>query len=180
MIVALLSAGIFAAGLMIIHAAPQPAGLSDLISGYRSWHKVNPVPINMSAQVSMLCIGPPSWNTPPNPHDPKFFTVYVNPIGERAMLAAGTTRFPSGAVIVKEKLASRKATTPELLTVMVKRDKGFDSKNGDWEYFTADGGAKRTSQDNKALCQSCHAKDKDDDFVFRSYVVVAKQPKRWP
>ena len=36
-------------------------------------------------------------------------------------------------------LPSKESTSPELLTVMIKREAGFNSDNGDWEYMSLDG-----------------------------------------
>jgi hypothetical protein len=160
-------AGAAAAGVFAFRALPSH---SDRIAGYRSWHKVNAKPINMEPYLRALCAGPQKWNLGNNPHDPKFFTVYVNPVGKAAMLSKSVQTFPIGSVIVKEKLPSLKKGAPELLTVMVKRERGFDTKNGDWEYFTADGKAKETSTENVAKCQSCHSGVRSNDYVFRTYV----------
>ena len=154
---------------------PAPThSLADLIRGYSSWKKVNPHPIHMEPSISALCVGAPSWHIG-NPHDPKFFTVYVNPLGARSMLKKGSTRFPVGSVIVKEKLPSEHSR-PELLTVMVKRSTGFDKSHGDWEYFTADGSGSQISQANVIACRSCHDVSRANDYVFRTYVRDTASP----
>jgi hypothetical protein len=177
-IVGLASAGclVIAGSLALTAEAKTPEKLDDLISGYRAWHKVNAKPIHMAPQIAMLCRGPASWQTHANPHDPKFFTVYVNKTGVAAMKKQGLTQFPAGSIIVKEKLPTESGQ-PELLTVMVKKEAGFDPKHGDWQYFTADGDGNKTSQDDVAKCQSCHEVTKENDYVFRSYVQGANQPQ---
>lgn len=145
--------------------------LGQLVSNYRKWHKVNGTPIHMEPFLSALCRGPMTWEQKDNPHDPKFFTVYVNDIGKTAMMSKGHSTFPLGSVIVKEKLPSKTSAKVEIMTVMVKRRKGFDAKNGDWEYFTTKGSGPETSQENVAVCQSCHQAAKEQDFVFRSHYV---------
>lgn len=67
--------------------------------------------------------------------------------------------FPVGTVLVKEKFDNPKGTgTPELLTVMVKREKGYNPACYDWEFLVLNGKAERVLERGKlARCQSCHA-----------------------
>jgi hypothetical protein len=160
-----LSLTAFAAG-MVVSRAPS---LAESIARYRSWYKVNPKPIHMAPALAVLCSAPVRWHSGNNPHDPKFFTVYVNAAGKQAMMSGKNSVFPAGSVIVKEKLPSEQGA-PELLTVMVKRERGFDSAHGDWQYFIANGRGQETSTDDVAKCQSCHEINKARDYVFRTYV----------
>ena len=66
--------------------------------------------------------------------------------------------FPVGTVLVKEKFNNPKGTgTPELLTAMVKREKGYNPACYDWEFLVLDGKAERILERGKlARCQSCH------------------------
>lgn len=143
--------------------------LGNLVANYKKWTKVNPKPVHMEPFIAALCRGPMSWETKENPHQPKYFTVYVNEKGKVAMFKSGPPTFPVDSVIVKEKLPSETSDQVELMTVMVKRAKGFDPKHGDWEYFTTRGVGPETSQDDVAKCQSCHESAKSNDYVFRSY-----------
>ncbi|HRF58526.1 MAG TPA: cytochrome P460 family protein [Fimbriimonadaceae bacterium] len=148
------------------------------IQGYRSWTKVNAKPVSMAPSVAVLCaaIPPPKWRDP-SPHIGKFFTVYVNATGRTAMLSDETKPFPVGTVIVKEKvpavgqdvLKQTPGTKVELLTVMIKRDKGFDPGNGDWEYFAVSGDAKAVISKDVKHCQDCHRSQKSSDYVYRDY-----------
>jgi hypothetical protein len=169
-----LGAMTLAAGIAFLPA--RTPTLSDTIAGYRKWHKINDRPIHMAPQLALLCSAPPKWHSDDNPHNPKFFTVYVNATGEGSMLSKKSIPFPVGSVIVKEKLPSANGS-PELLTVMVKRGRGFDAAHGDWQYFTADGSAKKTSTEDIAKCQSCHDASKANDYVFRTYVEGAPRPR---
>lgn len=101
----------------------------------------------------------------------KFVTVYVNEIGQRAMLHQRKPTFPQGSTIVKEKLAQPHSNTPELLTVMHKRERGYNPGGGDWEYLVLDGaGARVQAQGKLQNCQSCHTQWKGTDFVSRAYL----------
>ena len=77
---------------------------------------------------------------------------------------------PVGTVIVKEKLANVKDKNPVMCTVMRKREAGYDSAHGDWEYSVIDEKGKVTGQDVLDRCISCHEEQKSSDYVFRSYI----------
>ncbi|HWD37676.1 MAG TPA: cytochrome P460 family protein [Fimbriimonas sp.] len=162
---------------------------STLIKNYRSWKKVTEAPVDMSMALAASCIGPTRWDRSDNPHVPKAFLVYVNKIGEKAMMVSGKTIFPDGTVIVKEKYDRSDLTKgeshglvfyrtvkdgakPILLTVMAKKD-------GVWSYFAVDGSGKVIEGDS-ASCAKCHEANKENDFAFRSYVRGAPlAPRPW-
>ena len=142
------------------------APLND-ISQYKTWTLVNPTPVKMEFAVAQLCaaIGPQ------NPHRNKFISVYVNEIGKQAMTMQLTPRFPEGSVIVKEKLDSEGSQSPELLTAMVKREKGYNPKSGDWEYLVLDGTASKVTKRGKLMeCSRCHVAYQSTDYVTRTYL----------
>jgi hypothetical protein len=143
------------------------------IASYRTWTRVNAEPQLMPDQVSALCAAPvpARADAPTNPHRHKYLTVYVNDSGRKAMLEQKNPAFPQGSVIVKEKLSEKSSQTPELLTVMIKRDKGFNPANGDWEYMVVDGtGTNVSAQGKLENCQSCHSAKPGTDYVFRTYL----------
>ncbi len=142
------------------------------IEGYKNWTKVNVEPQLMPARVAVLCADATGNNKDLNgPHQSKYFTVYVNDIGRQAMLEQSNPKFPEGSVIVKEKLPDQKSLTPELLTMMIKRKKDFDSANGDWEYLVTDAtGAKIERRGNLQNCQACHVASQKTDYIFRTYL----------
>ena len=146
------------------------------IEGYKSWTKVNSTPQLMPERVAISCS---LWLSPKrvvvdgetNPHRDKYFTVYVNDIGRRAMLEQKNPKFPEGSVIVKEKLPDETSQTPELLTVMIKQKKGFNPESGDWEYMVVDGtGTKIEGRGNLQNCQACHFANEKTDYIFRTYL----------
>lgn len=144
------------------------------ISGYKNWTKVNPKPLRLPTPLDALCrmpMGRDLIETSANPHRQKYFTVYVNDIGRRAMMKEKTPKFPKGSVIVKEKSVSEDGTSPELLTVMIKQKKGFNRATGDWEYMVVSGaGTKIEGRGNLENCQSCHIHNKQTDYIFRTYL----------
>jgi cytochrome P460 len=157
-----------------IAAAPFPDKSVKEIAGYRSWFKVNPTPEVMQVRTAALCAAPggvPKTFGPTNPHHEKYITVFVNEVGRKAMMEQANPSFPEGSVIVKEKLSNKSSETPELLTVMIKRGKGFNSESGDWEYMVVDGsGTKIEAQGKLENCQGCHQANPQMDYVFRTYL----------
>lgn len=135
----------------------------------------------MTPAIAMSCIGPSTWDLPPNPHTPRMFKVYVTPNAKEALLSPGKKPFPVGSMIVKEKFVrpegeetwSRvklpKDAKPELLTAMVKRSKGFDPKNGDWEFLVLSGDARKSTNEGLKHCGSCHQNRKAQGYVFGGY-----------
>lgn len=151
----------------------KPSEINE-IHGYRAWTQVNPQPVLISPQVSILCaapLPPPPTDDSRSPHVRKLITVYVNDLGRHAMMNELKPTFPVGSVIVKEKLSPDKKDAPELLTVMLKRERGFNPSGGDWEYMAVNGEA--TKIEARGLlesCQACHASMKATDFIYRSYL----------
>jgi hypothetical protein len=140
------------------------------IGNYKSWTRVNPEPQLVGAVISALCAAPTA-KIQMNPHDNKFITVYVNKIGSHAMMEEKTPHFPEGSVIVKEKLKAADSTTPELLTVMIKREAGYNPDNGDWEFLVMDGKAEKVQASGRLEnCQACHQQEKATDYVSRRYL----------
>lgn len=109
-------------------------------------------------------------------HEDIFASVYVNPVGHAAFVSERPTEFPEGSVIVREKISGKQLLTPELLTVMVKRAKGFNTAGNDWEYMVLAGaGSLVLSRGKLGSCHSCHSQKRETDFVFRHSL-----PKREP
>ena len=150
---------------------PVVEGIS--VAGYKQWKKVNPEPYNADILTWTSCtriVFSPKINVS-DPHMNKYISVFVNPEGETAMTEQKKMKFPVGSVIVKEKLTAYESLSPVLLTVMRKREKGYDPSAGDWEYAVFNGeGTQIQAQGKLQNCQKCHAKWKDQDFVSRAYL----------
>ena len=155
-------------------AAVDVGSDGSFIAGYKGWTRVNREPQNIPSRIAIQCAMPTreqlSWEEQ-NPHRDKFVVVYVNAIGRHAMLEQKWPRFPVGSVIVKEKLSTKESTSPELLTVMKKREAGYDPQKGDWEYFVFDGTGREMRASGKLeKCQGCHLDEKQTDYVSRRYI----------
>ncbi len=153
----------------------------DLIAGHKKWTRVNQEPQIVASRIAIQCSRPTLHETDlekGNPHRDKFVVVYVNDIGRLAMTEQKYPKFPQGSIIVKEKLTNKDSEAPELLTVMRKRESGYDAENGDWEYMVFDGPGKVLQANGKLEnCQGCHLQEKTTDFVSRRYIPYAKWEK---
>jgi hypothetical protein len=168
------------------NAAAPPSAEAKLpgVSKYRSWGAVNPEPYKVFPQTSMLCRSLTyaeqatllQRERKVNPHADYHIRVYVTPSAKEAFRWKNKD-LPVGTTVVKEKLPSATATTPELLTVMVKRKKGHDPKGGDWQYYVLDGtGTKILSDTRLKHCRDCHQERKAQGFLFRDYVTYGQRP----
>ena len=108
-----------------------------------------------------------------NPHEKgveTFARVYANALA-LTQLYAVSPRFPTGSIIVREKLTKPADDTPEMLSVMIKLEKGFSPKTNDWEFFILDGPGKKIKERQTAgSCLKCHAEAKPTDLVFKNYL----------
>ena len=154
-----------------------PLGVLDAVHGYQNWAKANPKPVRLMTGLDVLCRGLTQDEVEKyqkiSPHFQRYLTVYVNPIGQNAMMKGGT--FPFGSVIVKEKREEGNrldGNGPVVLsTVMIKREKGYNPACGDWEFAAMNPKATKTDGEGKLeSCMKCHQEVAKKDFVFRSYV----------
>ncbi len=149
------------------------------VAGYRQWTRVNAKPERVTSWIASLCRNPTVQEVKEeagNPHNDKYATVYVNNIGKRAMLQEKTAKFPPGSIIVKEKLTYATSKIPELLTVMRKRELGYDPSHGNWEYLVVDGtGTQVQVWGRLQTCQGCHANYRDEDYIDRSTLLSEAQ-----
>jgi hypothetical protein len=103
-----------------------------------------------------------------NSHAYTFGVAYANDGARRVMSGKDPGRFPAGSILVREKLLTPTATSPTVLVVMIKREKGFNPKANDWEFLTVSGDLKKIEKREKeGKCQACHASEAKNDFVFR-------------
>ena len=85
--------------------------------------------------------------------------------------------FVPGTVLLKEHYRNENGQpgAPESITLMIKREKGYDPTSGDWEYsqFDTNGNMmmEGNSQRNKIFhnCTKCHANVKERDYIFTTY-----------
>jgi hypothetical protein len=156
--------------------------------------RVTEKPLSMDAQVAALCRLPLPTDLPEaNPHRGHFVHVYVTP-GQEKTIRTGTGKYPEGTLIVKEKLPNPlsalgrpenesraletetgKARQPELFTVMLKREAGYNKECGDWEFMVVSGDARQILARGKLdSCIECHQQYKQTDYVTRLYPAEKK------
>ncbi len=96
-----------------------------------------------------------------------FGVVYANDLARVPISSASKSRFPVGSIIVREKLLKADDKEPELLAVMIKRERGYNPAGGDWSFLTVDGAMTRVQDlQKKGSCLDCHKSQRDHDFVF--------------
>jgi hypothetical protein len=99
-----------------------------------------------------------------------FGVVYANALAETEIVKENPN-FPVGSIIVREKNETAASLTPQIVIAMVKREKGFSEKTGDWEFFVFDGADLRsTLRETTGSCAACHARAEKTDWVFRDYL----------
>lgn len=99
-----------------------------------------------------------------------FGIVYANDLA-KAEIEKTNPQFPVGSIIVREKHLSAESETPETVIAMVKREKGFSKKTGDWEFFIFNGAdLKMQKRETKGDCAKCHVQAEKTDWVFRDYL----------
>jgi len=105
----------------------------------------------------------------PDDHNTTIGDVYAN---EKAgsNIYYNNPNFPVGSMIVREKY-SLLGTVPDTVIAMVKREAGFNAASGDWEFFVFDGrDLALKSRETVGSCSTCHARAKDTDWTFRTYM----------
>jgi hypothetical protein len=104
------------------------------------------------------------------PHNFTFGEVYANDLAKNE-IEKDTPNFPLGSIIVREKNLTSTSETPETVIAMVKREKGFSEKTGDWEFFVFDGkDLQMQKRETVGNCSACHSNAKESDWVFRDYL----------
>lgn len=121
---------------------------------------------------------------PKGPHADRRLSVFINPIGARVVKDLRQEKFPSGSVIVKEK-KSRSGSPAHAVGVMLKREQGYDSSVGDWEFmYLGAGEALIRGKEHTQSCADCHLGAASTDYVFGNYIVpgegYVEVPKRSP
>ena len=89
-------------------------------------------------------------------------------------------KYPVGTVILKESFLNEhsRPTNALLLSGMIKREKGYDPKYGDWEYFQSNKNGdiiafgNSTNKLVNTTCIDCHSNIEDKDFIFATHYSI--------
>ena len=134
------------------------ATTAEDFSDYASWQKANAETIT----------GDPS-GVLGNAHEGAsgLREIYVNSVGAAMFAANERGPYPVGTIVLKESFKSDSGAKGSLtgITVMVKREAGYDSENGDWEYLNVNSKMKIKAQGKMSMCISCHSAS-EDDYLF--------------
>ena len=82
-----------------------------------------------------------------------------------------------GTVLLKEHYENESGQLgkPKSITLMIKREEGYDPESGDWEYSQFDTNGKILMEGNSKRskifenCAKCHANIKERDYIFTTY-----------
>ena len=147
---------------------------------FPNWPTVTPKPIPVDPNIFLFCRPPiPDYETKAKTHGPHFkpfIIIRVNP--EAINTFKARKPLPVGSAVVKEKhdidLASG---PPHEYAAMIKREAGYDTAHGDWEYQYVVRGKPETITSGKlGSCIDCHANKADQDYLFRTYLPAAPPP----
>ena len=161
--------------------ANHKARTSSTWRGITRLRLVTNTPVEVNQQLATLCIGVQQGHVNEarkrsGPHALTAIRIFMNDLAYDAFHKAAAT-YPVGSIIVKEKrgvesflsTSSRsKATTPDGVGGMIKRDSGYDPEHGDWEYFYFDD-ASRIESGRIANCVQCHQSAAATDHVFGNW-----------
>jgi hypothetical protein len=158
-----------------------PADPDSLGLDYASWPKITEKPYPVAIEFITFCrpLLPgeaqkmeAEQRKKHGPHALGAIVVRVNPIGVDKFKAGQPV--PNGAVVIKEKYLLRAAKTPpSAVAAMIKREPGYDSEHGDWEYAYEDRSVdakQKVVRGKIASCIECHKGTRSTDYLFRSYL----------
>ncbi len=170
-------------------AATDPASqeIARIAESYSELTLMTPEPVFVNPELAMLCVGATkemvdNARNEEGPHANCSVKIFMNELASSAFTQ--NTSYPIGAIIVKEKdmLGYRTKLDTDWQGMgsgvggMIKREKGYDEFNGDWEYFYFDNPSSIESGKMKS-CIECHRKAQSSDFVF---AVWAKDDNQGP
>lgn len=103
-------------------------------------------------------------------HD-AYVDIYVNELAKEAY-EKRLPIYPIGAEVLKPLYGDTEKKRLARLVVMIKMQKGYDSKNGDWWYGVYDpSGTELWHKGRIQHCIDCHAVAKETDYMFSEGVM---------
>jgi hypothetical protein len=155
--------------LMALTTAPKEAmSIPSALADYSSWTELTPGPRLMPYELTTLCMPaavprPEQVRKTHGPHANLWASVYANPAALETLKTKTSTRFPAGAIIVKEKRRKREDHAPEGVAFMIKHLEGELKESDGWEFVYYPSPGNRSSY---ARCVSCHRSGALKDYVF--------------
>ena len=151
---ALILSTVFILGLFASKTAhsDEPIENEPTFTNWKNLHKLNSVALESDSHSA--------W-----------FDIYINTLAKKAYIKKSNL-LPVGSIIVKPLYPDQKRSKTEKLTIMVKKEKGYDSKNGDWWYGVYDKNGIEGSHKGKIkACIQCHTLVKETDYMFSDTIV---------
>lgn len=153
--------------------------IKQVVQEYKTLKLMTPEPVFVNPELAMLCVGASkemvdAARVEDGPHANCSVNIYMNELAANAF--DEDTNYPVGSIVVKEKQIHGYRTkesdewqgTGNGVGGMIKRADGFDSKNGNWEYFYFES-VEKIESGKMDSCIACHSKAKDNDYVFGSW-----------
>ena len=144
----------------------------EVFNNYKLWKFVKG-PYVVTPQMAVLCrhvpfVGHPgTWN----PAETQI-KVYANELAAKVIDGGLKGLFPSGSIVVKEKLPGDAAGDSEALGIAVKHEAGFDPAHSDWEFIYKSGGKIARGPLELKNCYDCHSSKAYGDAQTSDYVFV--------
>lgn len=134
------------------------ATTAEEIAPYESWNKVNEQPVT-GDEFGVLGRAHQGADG--------FREIYVNDTGEAVSNGNASLPYPVDTILVKEAYTNSGGEKGRLtsITVMVKREQGYDDPNGNWEYLNMSSSMRIRGQGRIDSCIQCHY-SATNDFVF--------------
>lgn len=133
--------------------------------------RITQTPVPMDPRVARLCMGP-EGRPHQDPHSAHSAHISVS-APQADAFRQGTNSFPAGTMIVKEKLHGLGGgPSADLFTGMLKREAGYNSSGGDWEWFVVAGPAglrQVVARGQLTSCLDCHEKHRATGFITSRY-----------
>lgn len=166
-----------------MHGEEAPSeGAQNAVKDFRTrLVKINTKPVSVSTEIFALCRGLTNEElagmrqSGTGPHFLTSINVYANELAKPEFDKQKPEKFAVGSVIIKEKAETHSygfnfpgVSGKKGIGGMIKREPGYDSDNGDWEYFYQDEAGRLVSGKMKN-CITCHSGTKQSDYVFGSW-----------
>ncbi len=148
-------------------ALDQSVDVDLLVLRYRELKRVTEKPVIVNLELAQLCRGVfpediQKARKENGPHAYSSIHVYMNELVSVAF-EQKKKPYPVGAVLIKEKYLYAKGENG--IGGMIKREPGYHTGHGDWEYFYVEGRGD-IEQGKIESCVQCHKQARQRDYVF--------------
>ncbi len=108
-----------------------------------------------------------------------WFDIYVNAIAKKAYVEKSSL-LPVGSIVLKPLFPDEQRSEIAKLTIMLKMEKGYDTKHGDWWYGVYDeSGMEGWNRGKIKACIKCHAQAKETDYMFSKIMMESINEEEW-